>query len=244
MSRFNRSEMIFGSEAMGRFAKAHVAIVGLGGVGSFVAEMLARSGFGTLILIDFDKISLSNINRQIPALTSTVGMLKSDVMTNRIKDINPDINVVSHVEFCDLQTRDRLLQNADFIVDAIDSLGPKAGLLEFAVINKLRIISCMGAGNRIDPSKVALDDISNVKGCPLAKRVKKYLRKRGIESGFPVVYSYEAPVALSPVKDDGSEDTKVKRGRERITLGSVVYLPAVIAGWAVSYIMREIAAER
>jgi tRNA A37 threonylcarbamoyladenosine dehydratase len=236
--RFSRTALIFGEEGMAKLHNSKIAIVGLGGVGSFAAEMLARSGIGALILVDFDRVGLTNINRQITALTSTVGQLKVDVLTSRLKDINPDIDIVRAPIFCGDDGRDILLSEADYIIDAIDSLNPKAGLLEYAHKSKIKVISCMGAANRLNPSLIRLDDISRTTTCPLASRVRKYLNKRGIYEGIPVVYSIEKPLALHTY--DTLEDETLERGRKRSSLGSVAHLPAAFASWAVSYVLKDI----
>lgn len=237
--RFSRTALIFGEEGMAMLQNSKIAIVGLGGVGSFAAEMLARSGVGTLILVDFDKIGLTNINRQITALTSTVGQLKVDVLASRLKDINPDIDIVIAPIFCDDDSRDIFLSDANYIVDAIDSLNPKVGLLEYVYKAKIKVISCMGAANRLDPSLIRLDDISRTTTCPLALRVRKYLNKRGIFEGIPVVYSVEKPLTLHTYNT--IEDETLERGRKRSTLGSTAHLPAAFASWAVSYVLKDIA---
>lgn len=237
---FNRVTLLFGQKGLEKFHKSTVAVVGLGGVGSFAAELLIRSGIGSLVLIDFDRINETNINRQLPALSSTIGEYKVSIMKERLSEINPQAEIFAHQVFCDYSNREILLKDVDFIVDAIDSLGPKAGLLEYSYLSGKKIISCMGAANRIDPSRIKMADISEVKGCPLASRVKKYLRKRDITQGIPVIYSDEEPLSpendISPVKDRSS----FVRGRERQVLGSSSYLPAIIAGWAVSYVLRSL----
>jgi tRNA A37 threonylcarbamoyladenosine dehydratase len=240
-ARFNRTALLFGEEVLNTFLQSSVAVVGLGGVGSFAAELLARSGIGRIVLVDFDRINISNTNRQIQALTSTIGKQKSEVLRSRLIDINPAAEITAHSEFCDSGNREILLRGSDFIIDAIDSLGPKSGLLEFAFRSGKRIISCMGAANRIDPSKISMADISEVKGCPLARRVRRYLRKKGIEQGIPVIYSSEEPLPLHKITEKVKEFPSLVRGRERETLGSTSYLPAIIASWAVSYVLRDLA---
>ncbi len=236
MNSFARTSMLYGSDAMDVFRKSTIAVSGLGGVGSAAVELLARSGIGTIILNDFDVINESDINRQLTALTVTIGKKKTTSLASRLKLINPDINVIINDAFCDESNREDIFRDTNFIVDAVDSLGPKVGLIEFAYLNNYNIISCMGAGNRVDPSKVALDDISAANGCPLLKRVKKYLRKRSIVEGIPVVYSSELPLIPKeiPIK-------KCFRGRNRGTIGSVSYLPIVFAGWATYYVLKKLA---
>ncbi len=237
---FHRTTLLFGEEGLKRFHNSTIAIVGLGGVGSAAAELLTRSGIGKLIIIDFDRIHFSNINRQIPALTSTIGQYKSDVLRLRLQDINPEAIIVAHREFCDSVNRTKLLNSTDFIVDAIDSLGPKSGLLEYAYLANKKIISIMGAANRVDPALITISDISKVDNCPLARRIKKYLKKRGIENGIPVVHSTEDPLPLHNIVKEFSEPTVLERGRVRESLGSSSFLPAIMAGWAVSYILRNL----
>lgn len=232
---FIRTEMLFGKEAMNIFKDSIVAVAGLGGVGSAAAEMLARSGIGTFILNDFDNVSQTDINRQLIAVKETVGKPKTSVLADRIRAINPDAVVIEHQMFCDETNRDSIFQKSDFIVDAIDSLGPKTGLIEYAHINSKKIISCMGAGNRTDPSKIAISDISEAEGCPLLKRVKKYLRKRGITNDIPVVYSIEQPVlSAEPIT------AETYRGRNRVVIGSVSYIPVIMGCWAASFVLRSL----
>ncbi len=239
--QFSRTELLFGQEAVAVFQRSRVAVMGLGGVGSYAAEALARSGIGSFLLVDFDTIGLSNLNRQLPALHSTVGKLKTEAMRDRILDINPSAIVELHSDFCAKESREELLQDLDFVVDAIDSLGPKTGLIEACYHKKIPIISAMGAASRFDPAKIELVDISKSRICPLAKKVRKYLHRRGISQGIPVIYSYEKPIPQFS-HEAGAEDEWVSaRGRKRGTLGSVVYLPAIIGMWAASYVLRKLA---
>jgi tRNA threonylcarbamoyladenosine dehydratase len=241
IDQFSRTQLLFGDEAVEIFQKSRVAIMGLGGVGSYAAEALARSGIGHFLLVDFDTVGISNLNRQLPALHSTIGKLKTEAMQERLLDINPQVDVELYSDFCAKESRDHLLQNLDFVVDAIDSLGPKTGLLEACYRKEIPIISAMGAASRFDPSKIELVDISKSRICPLAKKVRKYLHRRGIDKGIPVIYSFEKPIAQFD-HDAGAEAEWVSaRGRKRGTLGSVVYLPAIIGMWAASYVLRKLA---
>ncbi|MDO9577873.1 MAG: tRNA threonylcarbamoyladenosine dehydratase [Candidatus Cloacimonadales bacterium] len=241
MDQFSRTKLLFGQEAIAIFQKSRIAVMGLGGVGSYAAEALARSGIGAFLLVDFDTIGLSNLNRQLPALHSTIGKLKTEAMRDRILDINPKAKVEIYSDFCAHESRDFLLNNVDFVVDAIDSLGPKTGLLEACVQKNIPVISSMGAASRFDPAKIELADISKSRICPLAKKVRKYLHRRGIESGIPVIYSYEKPIAQFDHKAGAEEEWVSGRGRKRGTLGSVVYLPAIMGMWAASYVLRKLA---
>jgi tRNA threonylcarbamoyladenosine dehydratase len=143
--------------------------------------------------------------------------------------------------FCAIESREELLQNVDFIVDAIDSLGPKVGLIEDAYHKKIPIISILGAGNRVDPSQIHLSDISNTVRCPLARRVRKFLRRRGIANGIPVIYSSELPIREFAEDSIPLDETISVRGRSRVTIGSVGYMPAIMGMWAASYVIRNIA---
>ncbi len=239
--QFNRTELLLGNEAVQRLHECRVAVIGLGGVGGYTCEGLARSGIGRFLLVDFDTIGATNLNRQIIALHSTVGKMKAEVMRDRILDINPEAEVDIFADFCAIESRDQLLQNVDFIVDAIDGLGPKVGLMEDAYHRKIPIISILGAGNRMDPSQIHLADISETSRCPLARRVRKFLKRRGIASGIPVIYSSEFPIREFAEDSIPLDETISARGRSRVTIGSVGYMPAIMGMWAASYIIRNIA---
>jgi len=237
---FKRTEMLLGKEAVKKFGECTIAVFGLGGVGSYACESLARSGFKKFILIDFDKVGLTNINRQNIALHSTLGLFKTDVMKERLLDINPECEIVTHTEFADLDSRKKMLSgNVDFVIDAIDSLNPKVGLIEDVYHLGIPIISSMGAGNRIDPSCIKIGDVSESYNCHLAARVRKYLRRRGISEGIACVFSTEKARDLFKEEDDYVEE-KVTRGREREPIGSVSYLTATMGLWVSSYIIRSI----
>ncbi|MDP8203410.1 MAG: tRNA threonylcarbamoyladenosine dehydratase [Candidatus Tenebribacter mawsonii] len=241
MKQFNRTELLFGNEAIEIFQKSRIAIMGLGGVGSFAAEGLVRSGIGSILLVDFDKIGISNLNRQLPALHSTIGILKTETMRDRLLDINPSLEIEIYSDFFDNESRDQLLNNIDFVVDAIDSLGPKAELLESVYKMKIPVISAMGAAGRVDPSKIVQTDISKTYMCPLARKVRKYLHRRGIYKGIPVLFSTEEPIPQFDFEAGSEEEWVSNRGRKRGTLGSVVYLPAIMGMWATSYVLRKLA---
>ncbi len=240
---FGRTALLLGDETIGSLSKMRVAIMGLGGVGSYAAEALARSGVEKFLLVDFDTVSLSNINRQLIALHSSVGMQKTAAMSQRLKDINPHVEIDVYNDFCAMESRDFLLQDVDFVVDAIDSLGPKIGLLEDAYRKNIPTISSMGAASRRDPSQIKLADISESTICPLAKRVRKYLRRRDIDSGIPVVFSTEVPIAQYPHEAGTAQDAVSDRGRKRGTLASVCYMPAIMGMWVASYVIRVAAGD-
>ena len=234
---FSRTELLAGQQGMQKLARTSVAVIGLGGVGSYSAEALARSGIGKFILIDFDVIEPSNINRQILALQSTIGKPKVEIMQQRIRDINPKAEVIIYQEVLDGNNQERLLEGAEYCVDAIDSLSSKIGLLEFLLKNERKFISVMGAGNRLDPSQVHISTIDKSHNCPLARRVRKLLNKKGIRGHFPCVYSSELPIV--PENDVFNEEGVIK-DRQRKVIGSISYLPAVMGLMAAAYVIRSI----
>ncbi|MDD4509648.1 MAG: tRNA threonylcarbamoyladenosine dehydratase [Oscillospiraceae bacterium] len=193
--QFLRTEMMLGASAMERLKAAHVAVFGLGGVGGYVVEGLARAGVGALTLVDHDTISLTNLNRQIGATHSTLGMQKTEAMANRVHDINPACRVYTKAEHYDQSNRDIFFGGIqyDYIVDAIDLVSCKLDLIETAISRGIPIISSMGTGNKIDGSAFRVADISKTSGCPLARVIRKELRQRGILH-LKVVYSPELPV--------------------------------------------------
>ena len=196
---FERTEKLFGSTAMDTFKNSNVAVIGIGGVGGYAAEALVRSGIGNITIVDFDKIEKSNINRQIWALESTVGKLKVEVAEKRLLNINPllKINAIAD-RFCKDNKEKILAQPIDFVVDAIDSSEDKIELLSFCVKNNIPVISCMGAARRKDPTKVKYGEINNPTTCPFAKKIRRGLRKQGVEENIPIVFSEEIPVDIIP----------------------------------------------
>lgn len=240
IDQFSRTRLLFGDDALKKFSESRIAVMGLGGVGSYAAECLARSGIKKMLLVDFDKVSLSNINRQLLALHSTIGRQKTDLMKERLLDINPHMEIDCYTGFCNEHTRPELLKNVDFVIDAIDSLVPKVGLLEDCYNLKIPVISVMGAASRFDPSLIELADFSNTDVCPLARRVRKFLRRRGIRKGIPAVYSKEKPIPQYPPEAGTVQDWNGDMGRMRGTLGSSSYLPAIMGLWAASYCLRKL----
>ncbi len=229
MERFSRLTQLIGEDKLSHLAGRHAAVVGLGAVGGFAAEALARCGIGHITLADFDVIAVTNINRHIGALDSTVGRAKVDVIKERITGINPSCTVDAFKVFAHRDTFPEIFRNRpDIIIDAIDSLGPKIELLAWAVENSIDIISSMGAALRTDPSRIKTADISETDVCPLARNLRKYLRRRGIENGITCVYSDEVPVK-SALRPPGSEEEKEDfvRGRERNILGSYPVITAI-----------------
>jgi len=204
-----RAELLFKPEGLEKLKKANVLIVGMGGVGSFAAEFVARAGVGKMTIVDGDVVDITNINRQLPALHTTVGMPKVQLMAERIKDINPEIELTVVQEFLSPERASEIVTNDfDYVMDCIDSVTPKLNLIIAAKRKKVKIISNMGAGGKFEASKVCVKDISKTEYCPLAKNVRKRLKAEGISRGVKVVYSFERPDYSSVKKTDGSNFKK------------------------------------
>ena len=219
-----RTALLLGTEGMRRLAASHVLVVGLGGVGAYAAEEIARAGVGRMTLVDADVVSLSNLNRQLPALHSTLGKPKAEVMAARLRDINPGLEIEVRNCFVRDEETEALLDAAhyDFVVDAIDTLSPKTFLIYHA---------SMGAGAKVDPSRIRIADISKTTDCALARAVRKRLRGMGISSGLPVVFSTEPanPQAILEVEDEACK---------RTTTGTVSLFGCYLA----SYVIRHLSA--
>ncbi len=229
---FCRTERLLGEDAMGRLARARVAVFGIGGVGGYAAEALARSGVGALDLIDRDVVTESNLNRQIIALHSTLGRSKAEVMRERILDINPAAQVRAWEFFYLPETADRLdLREYDYLVDAVDTVTAKLELAVRAREAGVPLISCMGAGNKLDPTHFQVAEIGETSGCPLARVMRRELRKRGI-TRLKVVYSPEPPLRCQNAPKDG----------ERPAPGSVAFVPSVAGLIAAGAVIRDLTA--
>lgn len=234
LEQFLRTEMLLGSEALTRLQSARVAVFGLGGVGGYAVEALARSGVGSLDLIDSDTVSVSNLNRQILATHSTVGMLKVDAARNRVLDINPACNVKTWPVFYTPDTADSFdFTQYDYIVDAIDTVTGKLALVERAKAAGTPIICCMGTGNKLDASAFQVADISKTTMCPLARVMRKELTKRGIRH-LKVVYSQEE--ALTPT---GWEEEAAALGKRQIP-GSVAFVPGAAGLLLAGEVIRDL----
>ncbi|MFP4105554.1 MAG: ThiF family adenylyltransferase [Phycisphaerae bacterium] len=220
--RFTRTRHILGPDGLERLTRAHVAVIGLGAVGSYAVEALTRSGIGRLTLVDFDEVSLSNINRQLYALESTVGKPKADLARNRVRDINPSCRVDSHRCFVDAETAEHLLDDRpDLVIDAIDSLNPKVDLLAAVRTRQIPLVSSMGAALRRRPGLVRVSALEDTHSCPLARQVRKRLRRREVPLDFPCVWSAEEPDRDALLDLEESEKHLVDRGRKRRSLGSL-----------------------
>lgn len=228
--------MLVGEQMLGRFADSTVAVIGVGGVGGYAAEMIVRAGIGHLIILDSDDVSVSNKNRQLLALDSTVGRSKCEVLAERLKDINPELDLTVIQEYFEPDKADVLLggRKIDFLVDAIDTLSPKLSLIKYCMDNGIPLVSSMGAGAKFDATQVRLTDVSKSFNCPLAYIVRKRLRHMGISKGFKVVFSEELPDRDSIVPcEDRNKKSQV---------GTISYIPAVFgcvcAQAAIQHIMK------
>lgn len=225
--QFSRTELLLGKDAMDRLAKARVAVFGIGGVGGYVCEALVRSGIRAFDLIDNDTVCMSNLNRQIIATRSTIGKYKTQVMKDRMLDINPEVDVRIYNSFFLPENADDFpWEEYDYIVDAVDTVTAKIALVEKANEKNIPIISSMGAGNKLDGSAFEVADIYKTQVCPLAKVMRRELKKRGIKK-LKVVYSRE--LALKPITTENEtasekEDAKI---RKRAIPGSVAFVPSV-----------------
>ena len=229
MNQFSRTEILLGQENMKRLASSKVAVFGIGGVGGYAAEALVRSGVGTIDLFDNDKVCLSNLNRQIIALRDTVGRYKVDVMAERAKEINPDIEVNAHRCFYMPNNADKYdFSVYSYIIDAIDTVTGKLEIITRAKSLGVPVISCMGAGNKLDPSRFEIADIYETSVCPLARTMRRELKKRGVKD-LEVVYSKG-----EPLRPDASDETSVKRA----VPGSTAFVPAAAGLIAAGEVVR------
>ena len=217
-----RTSMLWGEETLARFAASKVMVVGLGGVGAYAAEMLCRAGVGNMVILDSDTVSVTNRNRQLIALESTIGKLKTEVVAQRLRDINPAINLTiipEYIEESNLEEIFRMAGELDYVVDAIDTLAPKISLIKYCVEHKIPHVSAMGAGAKLDATKIRIADISKSYNCPLAYILRKKLRKEGISKGFKVVFSEELP--------DRDAIVPMEERNKKSQVGTISYLPAV-----------------
>ena len=230
-----RTELMFGGDNLNALNAANVLVVGVGGVGAYAAEMLVRAGVGNITIVDADTVSLSNCNRQLVALHSTVGKPKVDVLAERLLDINPNLNIHKIKEFIrDEFTVNLLAQNNfTFIVDAIDTLAPKVFLLAEAVKRSIPIVSSMGSGGKLNPALVKIDDISKSDYCKLARMVRKRLHRLGIRKGITVVYSPEVVPEERIIETEGEQNKKSN-------VGTISYMPAIFGCYIAAYIIRRI----
>jgi tRNA A37 threonylcarbamoyladenosine dehydratase len=235
LNEFSRAQLLLGKEAMAALAVSRVAVFGIGGVGSFAAEAIARAGVGAIDVFDDDNVCLTNINRQLVALHSTLGKKKAEVMRERILDINPRCNVTAHAIFYNADTADSIdLSVFDYVIDAIDTVSCKLLLIERASAAGVPVVSSMGAGNKLDPTRLEVADITKTSVCPLARVMRKELKARGI-SHLKVVYSREE--AIKPKEDTAESTTR------RAVPGSVSFVPPVAGYILAGEVVKDIVAK-
>lgn len=252
LHRLSRTELLIGTEGLETLAQKSVMICGIGGVGSYAAEALGRAGVGRITLVDFDDICLTNVNRQLHALTSTVGQAKVEVMAARLRDINPSAEITPVKAFFSRENASQLLApRPDYVLDAIDHFTAKAALIMICREQSIPVISSMGAANKLDPTKIQVADISDTRNCRMARSMRKMLRKAGIESGVQVVYSTEGHRELTPTASHcGTDCICPNRGDQvfscenrRVILGSISYIPPIfgltMAGVVVNDLLKR-----
>ena len=234
LERDSRTILLLGEERFEKLKQSHVVVVGLGGVGGYAAEQLCRAGIGKLTIVDADEVNESNLNRQLLALHSTIGKVKTDVMKERLKDINPDIEIIDMHVFINGDIAEKLMQEMkiDFLVDAVDTLAPKVNLIKACLKHQIPFVSSMGAGGRMDPEKVHVDDIEKTHNCGLARTVRKRLHKDGIRTGFKAVYSSEL------VSDEVIIEEKSRN--KNTNVGTISYMPAVFGMYCASVVIRTL----
>lgn len=253
LHRFSRNELLIGPHGQGRLRESTVGVIGLGGVGSYAAEALCRAGVGRLVIVDFDDICLTNVNRQLHAMMGTVGKPKVQVMAERLRSINPDAEIVPFREFYAAENSALLFsQRLDYVVDAIDHITSKLHLIKSSLERSTPLISSMGAANRLDPTLVQVADISATHGCRMARTMRKLLKKQGVTRGFKVVFSTEEYRA--PLSQDGScrgncicpnrDDQAFTCEHRRLILGSISYIPGIfgltMAGVAINDLLKTL----
>lgn len=248
LNQFSRTELLIGKEALERLSKAHVAVFGIGGVGGYVVEALVRSGIGAYDLIDDDKVCLTNLNRQIIATRDTIGRYKVEVMKERILSINPDAEVTTHRCFyLPENAQDFDFSSYDYVVDAVDTVTAKLEIVMRAKESNIPVISCMGVGNKLNPTQLEIADIYKTSVCPLAKVMRRELRKRGVDK-LKVLYSKEEPI--TPLDD--SEDTcrehcvcppgtTRKCTQRRAIPGSISFVPSAAGLIIASEVVKDLA---
>jgi tRNA A37 threonylcarbamoyladenosine dehydratase len=249
LHQFSRNELAIGKEGLTIMKNSTVAVLGIGGVGSFAAEALARSGVGKLILIDKDDVDITNINRQLIALLSTVGRPKVEIMTERIKDINPDCEVIPLKIFYTEETYEEIFSHKlDFVVDASDTIVYKIHLMKECLKRNIPIISSMGAANKMDPTRFKIADISKTHTDPIAKVIRTRLRKERIHKGIPVVFSDESPIVIREdiKKEVGNENAPIRKAQ--MPPASNAFVPSaaglIMASYVVTQLLKDIKIQR
>ncbi len=229
-----RTNLLLGAETVNRLKSQHVLIVGVGGVGGYAAEMLCRAGIGELTLVDGDTVNASNINRQLIATTATIGQPKTEVLAQRLIEINPEVQLNTLQRFLTEAEMETLLDKPfDYVVDAIDTIAPKLQLIAHALTRQLPLISSMGAGAKTDPSQIRITDISKTYNCTLAKTIRKRLRKMGIKKGVKTVFSTELPDTSSVLLVEGAQNKKS-------VVGTISYLPAMFGCFLAAEVLKDL----
>jgi tRNA A37 threonylcarbamoyladenosine dehydratase len=237
ISWLSRTSLLIGEATVQRLTQKHVMVVGMGGVGSFAAEFIARAGVGRMTIIDGDVVDPSNRNRQLPALATTHGQPKVQIMAERLTAINPELQLAVVQEFVNPHmVQEMLALEPDFLIEAIDSLTPKLTFMRLAYENKIPLVSSMGAGAKLDPTLLQVVDISKTYNCPFAQQIRKTLRTQGIYEGIEVVFSPEKPVKESLMLTDGSNYKKS-------AYGTISYMPATFGAVTASVALRRLMAE-
>ena len=241
LHQFSRNELAIGKEGIELLKNSTVAVLGIGGVGSFAAEALARSGVGRLVLVDKDDVDITNVNRQIHALLSTVGQQKVELMRDRVKEINPDCEVIALKMFYTEETYEQFFSyNLDYVIDASDTIMYKIHLMKECLKRNIKIISSMGAANKMDPTRFQIADISKTHTDPLAKVIRTKLRKEGITKGIPVVFSDESPIVIREDvrKEVGNDEAEIRKAK--MPPSSNAFVPSVAGLIAASWVVRDI----
>lgn len=232
--------MLYGEKGFKVLQESTVAVIGIGGVGSFAAEAIVRAGIGKIIIIDCDVIKPSDVNRQLIALSGNAGVSKVEAAKERLRAINPYCTVTAKNTFFHSDTADSLVtSDVDWVIDAIDSVNPKTELISYCLKGKIRIISVMGAAGRTDPTQVRLATLEETHKCPLARIIRNGLRKRGMSLAFPVVYSTERPLKAEGLTDENAGDTEgaYTRGRPRSALPSISTIPPIFGLLAAHHVL-------
>ncbi len=234
LSWLSRTKLLIGEESLIQLTTKHVMVVGMGGVGSFAAEFIARSGIGKMTIIDGDVVDPSNRNRQLPALATTHGHSKVQIMAERLRAINPEIELNVVQEFVNPEmVKAQLEHKPDYIIDAIDSITPKLTFIHLAHQSQIPLVSSMGAGAKVDPTRLQVVDISKTYNCPFAQQIRKGLRKLGIKKGIKAVFSPEEPIRESLMLTDGSNYKKS-------AYGTISYMPATFGAVTASVAIRDL----
>jgi tRNA A37 threonylcarbamoyladenosine dehydratase len=234
ISWLSRTKLLIGEEKLMALTRKHVMVVGLGGVGSYAAEFIARSGVGKMTIIDGDVVDPTNRNRQLPALATNHGQPKAKIMEDRLLSINPELELHTIQSFVQPEmVTEQLLRRPDYIIDAIDSITPKITFIRLAYDQKIPMVSSMGAGAKLDPTRLQVVDISKTYNCPFAQQIRKQLKQHGIRKGLKVVFSPEEPVKESLMLTDG-------KNYKKSAYGTISYLPAVFGAVAASVVIRDL----